>query len=300
MITLLTGANSFEIERELVQIIAGFNGNAEKIDGAQLELRQLPDLLMGGTLFADKRLIIIKNLSENTTIWSAFSDWIEKLSSDVTLVLVDSKPDKRTTTFKALQKQAKVLDFPIWTEKDSGLAQEWVVARSKELGFSLDTKSAQVLVRRVGVDQWQLFHALEKLTLVPVVNALVIEEIIDASPNENVFNLFDAALRGDGSKVVAMLNTLELTEEPYRLFALLSGQAFQLAVVTVAGTADAVAKDFGMHPYVVSKLKSVNSKFGRADARRIISVFAKADDDIKISRGEPWLVIERTLLSIGI
>jgi hypothetical protein len=40
-------------------------------------------------------------------------------------------------------------------------------------------------------------------------------------------------------------------------------------------------------------------KQGRAGARRIVAVFAKADDDIKVSRGDPWLIIERTLLQVA-
>jgi DNA polymerase-3 subunit delta len=298
MITLLTGTNSYEIERELARVADAFAGEVEKIDGSQVELRQLPDLLMGSTLFADTRLVVIKGLSENSTVWPVLGDWLERISTDTSLILVEPKPDKRTSTYKALQKNAKVVDFPEWTDRDSSVAEKWVMTRASEIGLSLDTKSAQALVRRIGVDQWQLHHGLEKLVLVPVISPAVIEDIIDLSPQENVFNLFDAALRGDSRRVVSMLRTLELTEEPYRLLALLSGQAFQLAAVAVAGPGDSVAKDLGVHPYAVSKLESAAKKLGRAGARNIIAAFAKSDDDIKLSRGEPWLIIERTLLTI--
>jgi DNA polymerase-3 subunit delta len=299
MITLLTGTNSYEIERELQRVSREFSGEVEKVDGSTLDLRSLPDLLMGGTLFADKRLIIIKNLSENVVVWPVFADWLDRVSSDVTLVLVDAKPDKRTLTYKALQKNAVIKDLAEWTDRDGSIAEKWAIAHAKELGYDLDTKSAQALVRRIGVDQWQLHHGLEKLALVPTVTPSVIEEIIDLAPSENVFNLFDAALRGDTRKVTAMLRTLELTEDPYRLFALLSGQAFQLAAVAVAAPDDAVAKDLGVHPYAVSKLEGSAKKLGRAGARKVIAAFAKADDDVKLSRGDPWLLIERTLLKVA-
>jgi len=104
MITLLSGDNTFEIEQELVAIVRDFDGIAERIDGAELELRQLPDLMMGGTLFADKRLIVIKNLSENKAVWPYFGDWIARISDDISIVLVESRPDKRTTTYKELKK----------------------------------------------------------------------------------------------------------------------------------------------------------------------------------------------------
>ena len=297
-VLLLTGDNSFEIEREVARIIDDSHVVAERIDGSELEQRDLPDLLMGATLFASKRLIIIKNLSENKIIWLVFGDWLSRISDDTQLVLVEPKPDKRTTTYKALQKQATVSEFKVWGERDTATAEKWAIAEAKKMGFSLDTKSAQVFVARIGMDQWQLYHGLEKLLLAGDSSVEMIEAIIDAKPSENVFNLFDAALRGDRQKVSDMLKTLELTEDPYRLFGLLSGQAFQLTAVAVAAPGDEIAKDFGVHPYAVSKLQTVAKKLGRAGARKVIEAFAKADDDMKISRGEPWLLIERTLLSL--
>jgi DNA polymerase III subunit delta len=299
MITVLTGENSFEIEREITRIINDTDVVAERIDGSVLELRRLPDILMGGTLFARERLVIIKGLSENSSIWPVFSDWINRVSDDTTLLLVEPKPDRRTLTYKSLKDAAKLVDFPAWTDRDISKAEAWVSAEAKDMNMPLDTKNVRTLVNRVGPDQWQLFHALEKLALVDIVTPEVIEALIDANPAENVFNLFDAALRGDAHKVHTMIRTLEVSEDPYRLFALLSGQAFQLAAVVTAGANDAVAKDFGVHPYAVSKLESAGKKLGRGGIRKIIRAFASADDDIKLSRADPWLLIERALISIA-
>lgn len=298
MITLITGDNTFEIERATRAIIANFKGEAEKIDGSTLELKQLPNLLMGATLFADKRLVIIKNLSENKELWASFGDWISRISDDTEVMLAEAKLDKRTVTYKELKKQAKVLEFAQWTDRDEIKAEKWVLDEAERLNILLDTKCAKALVRRVGSDQWQLFHALEKLALVDKATVEAIEALIDASQVENVFNLFDAALRSDGRKVVEMIRTLELSEDPYRLFALLSGQAFNLAAVVMSGTSDEVAKDFGIHPYSVSKLVPSAKRLGRNGARKIINAFAEADDDMKLSRAEPWLLIERALMKV--
>lgn len=299
MITLLSGDNTFEIEQELVAIVRDFDGLAERIDGAELELRQLPDLLMGGTLFADKRLIAIKNLSENKAVWPYFGDWIPRISDDISVVLVESKPDKRTTTYKELKKVAHVIDCVSWTDRDEGKAVRWVSEQAVAMNVKLNTKSAQLIVHRVGLDQWALYHALEKLALLDEVTDQIIEQVIDATPSDNVFNLFDAALKGNSQKVASMVHALELTEDPYRLFALLSGQAFQLAAAAVAEPSDNAAKDLAIHPYVLSKLQPVAKQKGRSGAKKIITIFAEADDDMKLSRAEPWLLIERALLKVA-
>ncbi len=300
MITLLTGENSFETERKRREIESLFDGTSEKIDGSELELKQLPDLLMGATLFAPRRLVIMKRLSENKPLWTAFETWIPRVSDDTHLVLIEPKPDKRTRTYKEVQKVADAYDFAPWTERDTVKAEQWVVSEAKTLGFTLDKKSAQTLVARVGADQWQLYRALEKLSVVDAVTPAVIEDVVEANPFENVFNLFEAALRGNAPKVKQMVETLSLTEDAYRLFGLLSGQAFQLAALSVSEKQSAeVAKDLGAHPFALSKLAPHANKFGKSGARKVIAIFAEADAGMKTSAGDPWLLLERALIKVA-
>lgn len=299
MITLLTGENAFELERTLKAIVSDFDGIAEKVDGSRLLLSQLPDLLMGVSLFADKRLVIVKDLSESKEAWTKLADWLNNVSDDIELVLVETKLDKRTTTYKELKKIANIVEINEWGDGDASKAEAWVVDEAKKMGTKLDKKSAQLIVRRVGLNQWRLYNAVEKVSLLEDVTDETIEAVVEANPAENVFNLFDAALCGDRSKLAGMLRTIEQSEDPFRLFALLSSQAFQLAAVMAAGSSDDTAKDFGIHPYVVSKLSSSAKKLGRGGARKIINIFAGADDDMKLSRADPWLLIERTLQQVA-
>jgi DNA polymerase III delta subunit len=300
VITLLTGENSFENEHVLRDIVSSFDGAVERVDGTELDIKQLPDLLMGISLFANRRLVVIKNLSENKPLWSQFGDWIGRISPDIHLVLVESKPDKRTITYKNLQKEAQIHESKLWTDRDTVAAEQWLMAEAKRLGFELDKKCAQFLVRRVGVDQWLLSQALEKLSVVEGVSPEIIEEIIEPNPTENVFMLFESALKGDAAKVKWMLGTLETTEDAYRLLGLLSGQAVQLAVLTLSDTPSAeVAKDMGVHPYALSKLAPASQKLGRSGAKKIVAAFAEADEAAKSSAADPWLLVERALIKVA-
>ncbi len=299
MITLLTGDNSFEINRAVKRLVADFAGQAEKVDGADLEIRQLPDLLMGVSLFSEKRLVIISDLSANKLIWPEFSTWLGRVSDDINLILVEPKPDKRTSTFKELKKLARVTEYNQWEPRDTAKAEAWLVDEAKQVGFKLDAPSAKLIVRRVGLDQWQLYYAIQKLAAVDVINQSTIESVIDANPTENVFNLFEAAMQGDRARVASMLAVIEQTEDPFKLLGLLSSQAFQLAAVITASSTDDIAKDLGIHPYAVTRLKQSARKLGRGGARKIIDIFATADDDQKLSRADPWLLIERSLQKIA-
>lgn len=300
MIKVLTGDNSFEIERTLSDLVNKFDGQPERLDGSELTVKDLPDLLMGQSLFSTKRLVIIRGLSENGEVWNKLPYYLPRLSDDIELILVEPKLDKRTATYKALKKDADVQEFGAWADGDHLAAESWLVKEAKQNNLALDKKLAQLIVRRVGVDQWQLVAALEKLLLADEINEVTIKDIIDANPTENIFALLETAINGDGQAVHQMLATLELTEDPYKLLGLLSSQAFQLVAIGVAGPNDNPVADLKLRlpPFVIQRLKSQAHSLGRAGLGKLIHALAEADADIKSSSVNPWTRIEMALLRI--
>jgi DNA polymerase III delta subunit len=299
MITWFTGENTFAISQALTAASDAFDGMAERVDGTTLQLKDIPDLLMGGTLFATKRLVVIKDLSLNAAVWERLPEWIDRISDDIDLILIDGKPDKRTTGYKEVKKRVVLKEFPVWGDRDQIAAESWLMEHAATLGLQLDKKLVHHIVDRVGLDQWQLANGLEKIALLDTVNEASINDIIEASPSENVFQLFELALDAKRQAIHDMIHTLERIEDPYRLFALLSSQAFQLAAVASAGQHDNPSKDFAIHPYVAQKLARHGKRLGARGASRILAGFAKADADMKLSKGDPWLLIERALLEVA-
>lgn len=300
MITVLYGDNDFEITRKLARIVDEFEGVPERIDASEVAIQKLPDLFMGVTLFTDRRLVIMTRLASNKVLWNGLETWLERLSDEIHLVLVETQIDKRTKTYKQLQKQADIHEYTVWTERDTAKAEDWVASEATHLGFRLNKKSAHTLVVRVGVDQWRLYRALEKLAVVEEASPQVIEHLIDAHPAENVFHLFEAALKQDGIKVKKMMTTLELTEDPYKVFGLLSGQVFQLVMLGASEKSSAeIARDIGAHPFVISKLAPYSKKRTKGDIKKIVAAFAEADHAMKTSATEPWLLIERALIKVA-
>lgn len=299
MITVLTGGNSFEIARALDVLRAGFDGEPEVIDGAELELRQLPDLVMGATLFSTARQVIIKDLASNKTIWPVVEEWIGRVADDVQLILVEPQLDKRTKTYKALKAQTDLREFAPWKDGDLATAQRWVTSEAAARGITLDAAAVRALVARVGADQWQLHYALEKLAVLDAVTPAVIEQLIDAQPGENVFQLLDVALRGERRRLSQMLATLRHSEDGFRLFGLLSGQVFQLAALAVSDRPLAdVAAGLGASPYALGKLQAHADRLGRAGVRRVVRRFADADHRLKTGSDDEWTVLEVALLGL--
>ena len=298
MIYLFSGENDFAVKEALRARQAALGIPMERVQGADLTAAQLPDLLMGVSLFASERFVVIEQLSDNTALWEKLPDWLPRIADDITVVFVEAKPDKRTAAYKALKAAATVEEFPVWAEKDSALAKKWLLERAKAHGIALEDHAAAYVVDRVGVDQWRLASALDTLSLLEDITPAAIDDAIPANLSENVFQLFEVALKGDGAKVSQMIATLSLQEDAYALFALLSSQVQSLAVIAFKGDDNEPTKDFAIHPFVASKLTQQAKRYSKPAVARMLTLFAKADADLKRSRGEPWLVGEKLLLEI--
>ncbi len=299
MITLLVGSNSYAAREFLDGLSKKYDQHGiTRKDGSVLEVDNLPELFQGASLFAEERLVVLKEVSANKIVWAALTEWLNKIPEEVRLVLIESSPDKRTKTYKALQKAAEIKELKELSEFE---ATKWVIAFANRQGKTISQNEASYLVDKVGFDQWQLRHAVEKLLLVDDTSKNRINELIEPTPQANVFVLIDAALQGRKGVISEQIKILETQEDPYRLFGLLSSQVFQLAALSQSKdvSVDQIAKDLKTHPYPLQKLKPLANKLGKREVSNIVSSVAELDLQLKTSAGEPWLLLERTLIKIA-
>ena len=64
---------ALQVAISLDRIVAGFDGEPERIDASRLEPRSLTDILGGVSLFSANRLVILRRVSENAPVWEALA-----------------------------------------------------------------------------------------------------------------------------------------------------------------------------------------------------------------------------------
>lgn len=299
MVTLVYGPNAYAARQAVDAIVAKYDASAiDRRDGADITPDDLPELLQGVSLFAAERVVVLKNAAQNKTLWEAIGEYFERIPDEIHVVLVETAPDKRTKTYKALQKKAELVSCE---ELNEAQAASWLVEEAKKREGRIERKDAMVLVERIGTDQWQLSHALEKLLLIGDTSAERIRNTVEATPQANVFALLDAAFQGRVAQVRELLQGCIAQEDPYKFFGLLGSQIFQLVAVASADgkTPEQIAKDIGAHPYPLKKLQQLARKLSKRELGGVVEVVAKLDDQMKSSAGEPWLLIETALLRIA-
>lgn len=304
MIILLTGTNGFAIRQTLDTLVGNFlNKNGahalERVDGESFDATRLPELLQGASLFASERLVLLRDASKNKPLWEALGEWTDRVPKEVVLVLVESAPDKRTRTYKQLQKHGRIQDFADMSEPE--LAR-WAVKVAGEQGATLDARAAAYLVRQAGTDQWRLSNELEKLIAYnPTITTESIDAMIEPNPQATAFELLDAALAGNSAKTQQILVRLKASEDAYKLFGLLVSQVQTLALVSTAQgkPAEAIAKEASIHPFVVRKMQSAARRIQGARLKEVIAAVARTDTQMKSTGVDPWVLLGQCLGKIA-
>ena len=299
MIYVFFGENEFS-KRQKVDEVLG-DRIARRRDGEELTIGDLRELLTGKTLFGGEEPIIITDLSQNSDVWAVFPE-IAGLA-DETVILLETKLDKRTKTYKNLAKNATVQECASLGERQRPELVKWAIDRTKERGTKLTKKQIETLVDRLGYDQLRLDNLFAQLSLLDEVTDDLIDQLVPLAKSESVFELLDATIRGDFGSIQRIISYLEMTsgdDGAYQTVGLLASQAMNLLALVLSNIdAQKVAQDFGVHPYALRQLSPLARQLDKIAALRICRILLQADMQMKTTGVEPWLLVETALMKIA-
>ena len=299
MIYVFFGLNEFS-KRQKVDEVLG-DRIARRRDGEELTIGDLRELLTGKTLFGGEEPIIITDLSQNSDVWAVFPE-IAGLA-DETVILLETKLDKRTKTYKNLAKNATVQECASLGERQRPELVKWAIDRTKERGTKLTKKQIETLVDRLGYDQLRLDNLFAQLSLLDEVTDDLIDQLVPLAKSESVFELLDATIRSDVSSIHRIISYLEMTsgdDGAYQTIGLLASQAMNLLALVLSDIdTQKVAQDFGVHPYALRQLSPLARQLDKIAALRICRILLQADMQMKTTGVEPWLLVETALMKIA-
>ncbi len=287
MITVITGKNHFLAGQKLSQLKASFieqhgSSSVNEIDGEDATLEQVMQPLMSQGLFSSDSLVVLRDVAKNKYLQEGLLDKLEQVPSDAHLVIYDSNLDRRSTFFKTLRKDTEFVDCVEMDERDM---VQWARDEFAELGGELGFAEAQFLVQRLNNDQWLLYNELQKLSSVeePITKALI-EEMVEESFNESIFNLLDRAFAKQANQALGSYRQMLANRvEPHYVFSMLVWQLHILLVVAYGGdrSPETIAKDNKLSPFVVKKSAGLVRKTSLTELRSIVARAVEVDIDSK-------------------
>ena len=305
MIVTLTGANSYLLGAELKQwreaFVAEFGDLAlEKADVTDWEPRQVFDIFGALPFLSPKRMLIVYGLAANKSAGEQIEKLLEQVDDTTDLFIVEPKFDKRSVAYKTIKKLTKLKEF---NELDARDLPKWLQDEARKRGGDISLSDATYLVNRVGAVQQLLSSELDKLQLYqPVVTRGVIDLLTEQAPLSSVFELIEAAFAGNLKRALALYEDQRAQNvEPLAIEALFVWQLHALVLVKTAGnmTADALAADAGISPYVARKSAGLADRRTMADLKSYVNDLADIEYSIKTTAADADELMKNYILSLA-
>jgi DNA polymerase III subunit delta len=278
MTITLVGENTYLLRKELSKVISDFEQEhgdlaVERFSGEVANFEQIFSAITNPPFLTPKKLVAVEDISSVKDINTRFEELLSQSQDQIEVVLVSDKLDKRSALYKYLKKHTDYKEFAnIPANNISGWVKSEVVAR----GGSIDSQSAQVLVEFVGTNQQKLSNEIDKLLQY---NSKISEDSINLlsvkQPSTTMFQLLDALFAKDTKSMMSLYDDQRKQQvEPITILSMVFWQLHILAVVKTAPkgkSSEQIAKDAGIHSFVVQKSVNIARKMSLAHLKKFIS-----------------------------
>lgn len=305
MIITLTGSNDYTLQATLRQLRDDFvkahtTMGLEQYEGAELDPQKLPSILQALPFLASQRMVILKTPSAQKALQEMLEQQLSNVPETTELIIIEPKPDKRTSYYKALQKHT---DFKEFKELDERSLAQWLSDQAKQSAGSLSTADANYLVQRVGANQMMLGNELQKLlSYDSKVSRQSIDELTDRTPQSSIFDLLDAALSGNQKRVLQLYQEQRQQKvEPLAIMAMLAWQLHILALIKTAGNRgpQEIASEAKVSPFVVRKSMGVAQRCSLGQLKQWVAAATRLDQRLKSEPIDADDAMQEYLLSLS-
>lgn len=304
MIITLTGDNRHDLRTTLQDIVRAYEADkgslaVERFDAEEADLEHILHAVEATSLFSPEKLVVIENYEANKALIEQTEQLLAAVPETVTLVIVIHKLDKRASYGKLLKKETdfrelKILSLPETTQ--------WLINQASTRGGTLSRSVAQYLIDTVGADQSRLANELDKLILFsPNISKETIDSLCERQATSTVFELLDAGFRGQQQKAIKLYEEQRrLQVEPLAIIGMIGWQLHILALVKAAGSTPAatIAKDAGVHPFVVQKSAALAKEMPRSKLRELVHHAVELEVTIKSRNLNADDAVKHFLLSL--
>jgi DNA polymerase-3 subunit delta len=275
-----------------------------RLDGEELELKELLAHLKISPLFEDGKIIIIHKadeLDEQETLVEILS---QGLPPHLYLVLEGEKLDKRSKLYKIIEKKGLVQEQ---SKPDRRTLPGIVRELLKEKNVRVTAEGFRYLVSAIEPDVGRLEREIEKLACYPHKGELDIEELrelVFSDQSANIFEFLDLIGERKLSALKQMRRLLEGGEDPMKLFFMIASQIRSLlavkSLITLGKSDDEIAQEMGRYAWMINKQRRMVSHFTEPELIELIHRLQREDIAIKQGEREPHEALYEILLRVTV
>lgn len=297
MIYFIYGEDSYRAKEKLQEIVDHYKSvhksglNLAQIDVNGKNFKDIFNNFNIISMFAEKKLIILKDIFLNKKFSEDFLEEIKILedSKDVIVVFEKNEVDQRTKLFKVLIKNAKCQEF---SPLDNKGLKNWFKKESEKYKLKIDIIAETTLLSYVGNDLWQLENEIKKLSNFKPGKLINKEDVIlqvKPKTENDIFKTIDAISQKDKKQALSFLHKhLDDGDNSLYLLSMIAYQFRNLLIIKeMIGKGfvyPIIQKKSGLNPFVVRKTYYLCSQFSYLELKKIYQKIFQVDLDIKTGR----------------
>lgn len=304
MIITITGDNQHQVRSEVKSVISSFveqHGSlaVERFDAGETDVEHILGAVSSVSLLSPSKLVVIHDFETNKALTEKTESLIAQTPEDTTVLVVIGRLDKRVAYGKLLKKSTEYREFNVLSPQD---VVSWVMQAAKEKGGQIDRGTAQYLTEFVGANQERLSNELDKLILSsPTVTRQTIDSLSHRQASSTVFELLDAGFNGRQKKALDLYDEQRRQQvEPLAIIGMIGWQLHILALAKTAKgiSAAEIAKDAGVHPFVVQKSLQLAKNMAIGKLKQLVHQAVVLEEQLKSRTMNADDAVKHFLLSL--
>lgn len=313
MIFFLYGEDTFRSRAKKRELVEGFKSkrdptgmNVVLLDAQKDKEDRIFEELVAAPFLAEKRMVVLENLlsTKKTKLQKSFLELLEAKKVPETTILILWEEGKTFKSdagklFDVLKIEKYAQEFAPITGRELG---KWIFSEVVSRDGTIESPAVDFLVQNAGDDSWYIHSLLDQLIAYAGNKAITVEHVkifLKETVDDNIFNLVDALVAKNSQKVFVMI------EEQYRkgedsqfIFAMIMRQfkiLLQLSDMISRGIRerdDIVAKQLGLHPFVLKKSLPLVQKYSLEQLKSIYRELLEIDMKTKTGQGDQSVMLD--------
>ena len=311
MIIFLYGPDTYRSRQKLNEIIEHYKKihksglNLKYFDGKELNPEDFRDEIQQISMFAEKKLIILKDVFLNREFKERFLKDSKNFinSKDVILFFEAGEVPKDDSLFKLLKKYGKSQEFkPLGGEQ----LRRWVKKEFENFKTKIDEKALIKLIAFVDNNLWQMANEIKKLVSYKrgeKIKREDVELLVRPKIETDIFKTIDALAERKKALALNLIHQhLEKGDAPLYLLAMINFQFRNLLEVK-----DLIEKNIpyyqiinqsNLHPFIVKKSFQQAKRFTLPQLKKIYQKIFQVDLNIKTGKLDPQTALDLLIAEI--
>ena len=314
MVIYIYGEDSYRSRQYLSDQIEKFKTardpqgyNVAILDAQKVEPGKILSEIISSPFLAEKRLIVVENIL-------SISDK-DFLGEMIERVKEKKVPESNVVIFWQSEKLSKVKEakeFEVILKKEKyahefgalegSALSAWIVAEVKKRNGKISNPAISYLAQNTAGDIWFLTSLLDQLTAYAAGKEIELSHVnlfLDEKVDDNAFNMVEAVVSGNKKQAYKLLQEQRrIGEDNFKIFGLIIWQ-FRILLagrslfdVSENMSSDAMAKELGVHPFVLKKNLALIKRYNKKQLSDIYAQLLDMDWKAKTGQADLGLALD--------